>query len=535
MRRRLNPLVLMLAATLITIIAAGCGGASNQAGKGGGPVGYAENGTWTMAIPLDPGHFDIYHNNLIIGRSYLAYDSLVNLRPDGKFVSGLAQEWKVGAQSATFKLRPDVTCSDGTPLTARQVAAAITYVSKPQNQSPFYGLLVPTIPLTASGDDQSRTVRVVLKRPFGLLLNTVGQLPIVCAKGLADTDMLKTASDGTGPFVLTDVDPGQTFTFTRREGYTWGPDGASTAAPGTPSKVVLRIVPNETTSANLLLAGELNLAAIFSTDRERLDAAGLAKIEEPFSGAWLWFNQLGGRPTSDRRVREALVQALDFDQIVKINTGGAGGRATGAVPMTPNPCPGDSIANDVPPRDVERAGALLDQAGWKKDANNNRTKNGKVLTLGLNYVSEASYLNKPTAELIARDWEAIGVQVELRADSWAGWSKVMYETSDYDVEMQGLNINLPNQLVSYVTGDAPPQGSNIAGIDNPTYGEIAAKAAALPIPQACAYWRQAEQALYRDLNPVPIATSTRISYLQRAQAVVAGFQVPIPTSIRVLE
>jgi peptide/nickel transport system substrate-binding protein len=392
--------ILTIGLTILCLAASGCNRSPDSASRSGSTK-YATDGKFTMAVSADPGSFDPYHSQLIFGQAHLAYDSLVNLRRDGKFVSGLAEDWRADAHSATFALRSGVTCSDGTPLTAAQVAADINYVADPANGSAQYGVNTPPVPLTATASDASRTVKVVTKKPFGFLLHTIGQLPIMCSRGLKDSKILKTASDGTGPFVLTQVIPGQSYTFKVRKDYAWGPDGATTKEPGTPSTLVLRVVENDTTATNLMLSGEVNLAQIMGEDRKRLEAAGLGRVDRPLAGAWLWFNQLNKRPTADQRVRRALVQALNLDQLIKVNTGGTGKAAASLSSMEPKPCAGDTVAGRFPPHDVKAAKALLDEAGWIENANGTRSKDGARLRLDLHYVPSYSPFNKPTAELVA--------------------------------------------------------------------------------------------------------------------------------------
>ena len=520
-----------LPALLLTtsLVATGCNNATTQNGEGSAK--YALNGTFTYDIGDDPGAFDPYHSQLIFGYASLAYDSLVNLRPDGKFVSGLARKWTTSANSATFTLRPDVTCSDGTPLTARQVAADLTYLGNPKNQSPLYGNMIPKEPFKATGDDGTRTVKVAMTKPFGFLLNSIGLTPIVCANGLKNPKLLSSASDGTGPFVLSKVVAGQSFTFTVRKGYRWGPGGAATSVPGTPARVVLRTIPNETTAANLLLSGELNLAQVSGPDQQRLTAQGLKKLAIAGPGAWLWFNQIGGRPGADKRVRQALVQTLDLNQVIKVSTTGGGGASTGLVALEPKPCTGNTVAGLLPRLDVTAAATQLDDAGWGKGADGVRRKAGKPLTIDLHFFPGPSVLNKPTAEFLAQRWKTLGVKVKLTSDDAKGLNRVMFQTSNYDVYLQGFGSSLPSQMVGYLSGPIPPKGTNLAGIHNQDYDRLVGKAATISAPAACPYWDQAEQTLYRDLDLVPISNRLHLYFLKNAEAQVSPF---IPTSIRVL-
>jgi peptide/nickel transport system substrate-binding protein len=496
-------------------------------------VRYADGGTFTMVMNEELGTFDPYRSS--VNSVYqLAYDSLVNLQRDGTFVSGLAEKWTADAYSATFTLRPDVTCSDGTPLTASQVAADLNYIGDPDNGSSQLGVNTPRAPFTATGDDKTRVVKVAMKEePFGFLLNTIGLAPIVCAKGLANPDMLKTASDGTGPFVLTDVVPGQTYTLKMREDYTWGPAGATTKEPGTPATVVIRVITQETTAANLLLAGEVNMARVGGEDQKRLIAQGLRKFDVAGPPAGLRFNQRPGHPTEDKRVRQALVHALDLNQVVKVSSGGHGAPATTLVQVAPKPCSGNTVAGQFPKHDVAAAETLLDQAGWAKGADGTRRNNGKPLTIGLHFIPTWTSYEKATVEYMAQQWRAIGVNVELTAETLVSISKTFYESGNWEAFMQLGNAYLPTAWVRFLSGPFPPEGTNLGG-PNKEYEALVAKAQTMTPPKACELWNQAERALYRSLDVVPIASRPWTFYLNGAQAQSWGYARPVPTSIRVL-
>ncbi len=516
------------------LLVAGCSGGSSSSSGSGDAAGFAANGTFTMSVASDPGGFDPLRTRGVLGLSVIAYDSLVNQLPDGKFVSGLAEKWTAEPRSATFTLRKGITCSDGTPLTATDVAESIRYVSDPKNTSPQYGVNTPTVPLTATADDTAGTVKVATSSAYGFLLNTVGLVPVVCAKGRKDPKMLATASDGTGPFVMTQAVPGQSYTFTVRKDYTWGPDGAATSAPGTPSSVVVKVIPNETTAANLLLSGELNLAKVTGdADAKRLEARGLKKQDWQVGGAWLSFNQRG-RPTADQRVRRALLAGVDLDEVVKVSTAGAGGVPGSLLALKPPGCTGDTVKGQLPKHDPAGAGTLLDQAGWAEGGDGFRAKDGKRLTIDLHYLPTQSTLDKPTAELLSQKWRALGAEVALSADAPSKAVDVLYKTGDYDVYISGYNFNLPSQMVPYLSGPGAPNGNNLGGVNNKDYNTLVTKAEALMPPDACEYWNQAEQAIVRGADLAPISNRAEHWFSQRAEVTVQRYNSPIPTTIRML-
>ena len=427
MRRRIS-------VAAVTVMVAGTLGACGTDGRGpgDGPVTYVEDGTFTMAMTSDPGTVDPYRNVLSLAEmGGLVYDSLVNRTADGEYVSGLATDWEVDDRSATFTLRDDVTCSDGSPMTAGQVAAALEFIKDPANASVLYGLLVPTTPFTVEADDGNGTVQVRMDQPFSFLLETIGQVPIMCAEGLENPDRLADESFGTGPFELTEVVPGDRYSFSRRDDYAWGPDGATTDVEGMPKSVVLRIVPNESTAANLLLSGEVNLALVQGADRDRLSAQGLESLELRQTLGELWFNQRDGRPGADTEVRQALTAALDLDELAAVSTSGHGDRAVGLVANEGNPCFADNVKGHLPEHDVDAAAQLLDEAGWVLE-DSVRTRDGEPLSIDLHYTPSDGEGGVAAAELVAEKWKELGVEVELTSDSLNALNTVMFETGDFD-------------------------------------------------------------------------------------------------------
>src|ERR1700733_14846361 len=115
------------------MLAAGCtAGSSSSSGSGtsGGTSGKTTT-TSTLTISNENGAlwtcgfnpFNASDNLLSVG---FTYEPLVYMNPlqNGKTTPMLASSWKWGAgnKSLTFSIRPGVKFSDGTPLTAADVA-----------------------------------------------------------------------------------------------------------------------------------------------------------------------------------------------------------------------------------------------------------------------------------------------------------------------------------------------------------------------------------------------------------------------------
>lgn len=524
------PAVAAVAALALSLTACQGGGSGADAG------GHYVNGkTFTMVIGSDPGSLDPHFTTLSIAyqMNQFLYDSLISFDDRGRPIAGLAAKWNGGATKATFTLRKGITCDDGSPLTAGTVADNIDFVGDPANKSALIGLMVPP-GATAKADDAERTVTVTTKTPDAFLLREVGRLPIVCGKGLKNRSMLKRGADGTGPYTLTQVVPDDHYTLTRRAGYRWAPGDAGADRTGAPAKVVLRVVPNETTAANLLLSGQANLDMVVGPDKQRLRAAKLFRRDTVAPLGELWFNHDSAEPTADEAVRRALVQALNLKQLGQALTGGSGRPPTGLVAPGTSPCTQDTVSGNVPATNVAAARRALDAAGWRPGAGGVRTKNGKRLAVTFWYTNSLGPTMASGAELIQKQWRAVGADVTLKSGTDAQVDQVINGQGSWSAGIVPVTVTLPSQLVPFLSGPRPPKGNNFSGIDNAGYTASVRKASAEPGTSGCADWAAAEKALFRHVDLVPFVDSVVPVFAKGATFRLTEGTVIAPTSIRML-
>lgn len=528
--RAARPAVLLLALAAASTTLAACSGGDDG---GTGPASYATDGTFTLAVATDPGALDPHASaaSAVVTMSRFAYDSLVGVDAgSAEIVPSLATEWTVDGTTATFTLRDDVTCSDGEPFTAQTAAANITYVADPANESPYLGAYLPA-GVTASADGDTLTLELAAPAPF--LLEGLSNLAMVCDAGLADRDSLAAATAGTGPFVLQDAVPDDHYTYTVREGYVWGPDGAGTAEPGTPATVSVRVVANETTVANLLLSGEVNAAQVIGPDTERLDAAGLYTVESASVLGEQWYNHAEGHVTADPAVRAALAQALDLDELGQVLTSGKGGPPTTLATVSPAACTGDSITAALPDHDPAAAAATLDAAGWTLGADGVRAKDGEPLTVTFLHDTGLGTGGGSAAELATAAWTELGVDVQVSGKNTTELSEILFGSGAWDVAWEPINVNSPDQLVGFLSGPAIADGgSNFAAIDNAEYADAVERATAMQGTEGCDTWLAAETALIEETNLTAFANSVVTVYGSGAEFLSNGSIVP--TSVRVL-
>lgn len=530
-----------LSAAGVAALVALVGGCSGGGGGGAGPASedaggreYADGGTLTQAINQDPGALDPHLSALSVTAAVAryAYDSLLYTDDDGELVSGLAEQWQAGPTEVTYTLKDGVTCADGAPLTATDVADNFAFVADPENASPLIGVSAPA-GLTATADDAARTVTLTTPEPTPFLLETTASLLIVCATGNEDRTSLTSETQGTGPFVLTESVANDQYMFTRREDYAWGPGGATSDEPGVPDEVVLRVIANPATAMNLLLGGEVQLTDAGDAEARRAQEAELASEGAAAPFGELWFNQAEGHPGADQEVREALVGVLDEETIGSVLAGDFGAPAEGLLTVEPRVCDANTVEGNLPQLTTEEAAQLLDRAGWTRDGEGVRTKDGEPLALSFTTPATLGDNGVPAAELLAQAWEELGATVEISNPTDTALQTTLFETGDWDAGFVPLTVQLPTQYGGFVSGPTPPEGANFSSIDNPDYDTKAAEATALTGEQVCEAFAAAEEELIRDADVSPLVNKLEMYFANGAQFRL-GRDGLIPQSLRLL-
>jgi peptide/nickel transport system substrate-binding protein len=529
--KRAYRLVGMLCA--VALVLGGCGG-SDGAGGGSGGKQFASGGTFTLAVGTDPGNLNPLMTVLQVTRQVdqFLYDRLLYGKNDGTFATGLAAKWESTPTSATFTLATGVTCADGSPLKASDVAGTFNFITDPKNQSPLLGVFVAP-GMKATADDTAGTVTLTLPQPDPFLLYNTSLVYIVCGKGLTDPDGLKAGKHGSGAFTLTESVANDRYTFAKRPEYAWGPGGASTKEQGVPDKAVVRVVASETTATNLLLSGEINASTINGPDRKRLEGQNLFKLELRYGLGEMFFNQAPGRPTQDERVRRALTMALNLGELGRVMTDGTGLPAQGLVTYEPRPCTGDTVQGNLPAQDAAQAGTLLDQAGWTKGTDGIRVKDGKRLKLTFLFSSGLGDSVSAGMELLGQQWRQLGVEAELKPGPDTEVSGILFGTGAWDAGLIQITVQVPSQLVPFMSGPQPPKGTNFAHIDNPEYGRLVGEATRLSGAESCAQWNAAESALFKRLDVVRFVDSTLPTYAKGAEFD-ASLGMLVPVTVRML-
>lgn len=494
---------------------------------------YVSGGTFVTAMSGDPGSLVPMTGISLEAREIISfhYESLVYVNADGELLPWLAESWEEDASSTsiTYTLKDGITCADGTPFTAETAAANITYNADPANATFYYGAQVSER-MTATADGNQLTVTSSTPDPF-ILANT-GTVEMVCQAGLDDPGSLVETMNGTGLFTLDKATPGSSYTFTKRDDYTWGPEDVTSDTKGLPDTFEVRVVTDPGTAANLLLSGDVNAASIGGADQDRVEAAGLGSegVRNPIGE--MLFNERPERPTSDPLVREALVTAIDREQVGEVVTDGTAEESKSLVVKSPYLCVADGPQWTLPETDVEKSGELLDEAGWKLGSDGKRSKDGEPLTIKFIY-DAATPSHAAAAELVQQTWDELGVTTELSGNDANAWSEQLFSTFDWDTGFVQIAPGGPVIVNTFFGGETPDKGgNNFMFVDNPEYDALAEQAKTASPEETCDLWQQAEAKLIERTDVFPIADAQDFMYLNGAEVERPNFIRP--TSIRMV-
>jgi peptide/nickel transport system substrate-binding protein len=306
---------------------------------------------------LDPGETEALITPFMV--LYALHDALVKPMPAGINTPSLAESWTASKDGLTYEfvLRKNARFHNGDPVTAEDVK--FTFERYKGASAKVLKDKVKEVRIAAPN-----RVRFVLKEPWPDFMafygtSATGAGWIVPKKYLEKVgeDGFKKAPIGAGPYKFVSFNPGVELVLEAFGDY-WR------KAPSV-KRLVMKSIPDETTRAAAVKAGEVDAAYLFGgAVAEELKRSPGIRVVAPLLYGIYWLDFLDRwdpkSPWHDRRVRLAASLAIDRDAINQAEMLGLGKSAGGFVP----PQFDFALAIEPPRFDVKRAKQLMTEAGF---------------------------------------------------------------------------------------------------------------------------------------------------------------------------
>jgi peptide/nickel transport system substrate-binding protein len=402
----------------------------------------------------------------------LTYDYMISYSmKDMSPQPGLATSWDTSDDGLTwtFHIRTGVMFSDGVPLTAKDIAYTYNRIIDGGPEAASWESYLTSVTKVEAPDDT--TVVLTLKKPNAVLpLLPIPIVPEHIWQDVSEKDVKTYAAEpkdgqpvvGSGPFRLVEgTAGGSTYRFEANPDY-WG------GAPHI-DQVVFKVFKSDDPMVQALIKGEID----FAEDITPLQVKALESQDgiTSLNGQSPGFDEIAfntgavdtetdkpigdGNPAlKDPKFRHALGYALDLDQIVSKVYQGAGLPGDTLIPPAYSNWRWEPSEDEAFSFDLDKAGSLLDEAGYTKGSDGKRTMpDGSPLgTLRL-FARSESKTSIGTMDYFKEWLGDLGIDAEVTNMESNKLTNVILD-GDFDAFQWGWYVEPdPDSMLSYMTCD----------------------------------------------------------------------------------
>lgn len=420
--------------------------------------------------------YDLWLTNLI-------FDGLVSHDQGGKIINNIAEKWETSedGKKYTFYLTQGVKFSDGSELTAEDVAFTYTALCDPSYKGPYANgmRLLEGYDFYKYGDgDEVIGIEVEDKYKISFTFREVdssliydfevGILPkkyYNFAKGQIDEmDKLINNPIGSGAYTLQSATEEQEVKLKKNEYYWKG-------KPKINNIVFKKVAGDE--ALRKLESGEVDIAKfIANEDRvEYLTSLGYVNLHIFDSNSFQYIGlNLRDPKFQDLKVRQALIHGLDREKLVKEVYGKYGStfnaplaRCSWAYPEKLNPYSYNK----------EKAEKLLEESGWiKKEDGYRYDEEGNKFTIKWSTYGDTKYA-ETLKRMVVENWKDIGIEVIVEEMPFDELMVKVYDERDFEMYNMSWALSQdPDPSEIFAIKEDYPGGYNTVGWRNMESDEL---------------------------------------------------------------
>ncbi|MDE7269547.1 MAG: ABC transporter substrate-binding protein [Acetatifactor sp.] len=425
------------------------------------------------------------------------FEGLVKPDPNGNLMNAVASDYSISEDGLvyTFTLREGVKFHNGDEVTAEDVKYSLERVA---------GILDGTALMSTLSADKGGITSVDILDPQTVQVS-VGSAnmeliysftaAIIPAGSGEDAEAHPV---GTGPFSFVSYKPQEGVVLAKNADY-W--------QSGLPylDEVTFKIVNSPDTALLDLQGGSIDIYP-YLTDSQAAELSGSFQVmAAPSNVVQALFLNNADETLSDVRVRQAICYALDKDSVNEFVFGGNGAIISSAMLPTLQDFYVD--VNDVygTGANIEKAKELLEDAGYADG-------------IDLEIKVPSNYeVHMQTAEVVAQQLEAAGINAVIVPVEWATWLDEVYNGRNYQATISGITCD---QTPGYLLNRFQTESSkNFINYANAEYDETYLKAAAsLDLAEKAEYYKELQNMLVEDAGtaflsvpPITVAVKPELS------------------------
>ena len=448
-------LTILLAFVLLTAALCGCKGGKSgkdEPKETAAPASLVWGGELTVGIAQDLDDSLDPHKMTAAGTREIlfnVFEGLVKPDENGNLVPAVAESYTIGegGDTFTFTLRDGVKFHNGQTVTVDDVVYSINRVAGAGSDKPLISQFSAVESVEAPDD---HTVVVKTKEPYLEFLSY-----LTCAiipEGSDPADGLI----GTGPFKFVSRKAQENIVLEKFADY-YG-------APAYLDKVTFKIIENANVLVMSLKSGAIDLCAHLTSTQAKELGKDYTVLEGSMNLVQAMYLNNDYGPLADVRVRQALCWAVDRQKILDLINDGRGS----VLGSSMYPAFG-KYYNDLSgfyTQDIEKAKALLKEAGYE---------NGFDLTI----TAPVNYqIHVDTAQVIAEQLKAIGVNCTIQTVEWSAWLENVYKNRDYQATVVGFDTSAAMTAQSLLARFQSESGKNVCNFKSDAYDAMYAKALA---------------------------------------------------------
>ena len=503
-------------------------------------AGAEPSGTLVVGITEASGNFNpLYYSSAYDGYVVdMVFQGLIKRNFDGEYEANIADSWEYSedGKSITFNMKKDIVFSDGQPLTANDVVFTYQVLADPSYTGRYSSTVKDlvgydeyyageTTEFTGVEAIDEYTVKFNFKEALRVNFENCSFSIIpkhyygadFAVGNTASVEALTTDAMGSGPYVISQFKEKELVYLERNplfvgEGYMI-------------KEIILKFV-DQTTDIVELTSGGVDLLAGQIEPKKISEArnGGFSINQYNRSGYGYVKTNCEAGPTADAKVRQALYYAFnvkefvnsyyydaDTDQVLAVTQYHPFSQISWAIDDT---LLDSMIEYDF---DLEKAKALLDEAGWLVGTDGLRYKDGKVFELKIAAMPDHDIL----ATLIPmweRDWaQGLGIQLTVAYLEFNTILDYVIYNSDANVENWSLfflatSITTPDPHTLYSSFHSDYIGSgmdNTSRYNNPEVDRLLDEGKAImDIEEAKPVYAQVAKILNEEAVMMPVYANT---------------------------